>query len=123
MSRADAKTLLIVYHSQSGRTEKLCDAVVRGAEREESVDVVVKRALEANTVDLLAANLVVFGTPENFGYMSGALKNFFDRTYDEAKDYTPPQTLGHVCLSRQRRHKRCSRSHPHRAWLRPQTGR
>ncbi len=77
------KTLLIVYHSGSGRTEALASAVRRGASHEdvETVEVRFKTAFEAGPQDLLDADGVIFGTPENFGYMSGALKDFFDRTF------------------------------------------
>ncbi len=79
----DTKTLLIVYHSGSGRTAELAEAVRRGAGHEdvESVRVSFKSAFEAGPQDLLEADGVIFGTPENFGYMSGALKDFFDRTF------------------------------------------
>ena len=80
---ADRKTLLIVYHSGSGRTAQLAEAVRRGAGHEdvESVDVRFLPAFEAVADDLREAHAVIFGTPENFGYMSGALKDFFDRTF------------------------------------------
>ena len=42
---------------------------------------IVKRAADANADDLLAADGLLLGTPENFGYMSGMLKDFFDRVY------------------------------------------
>ena len=77
------KTLLIVYHSGSGRTGQLAEAVRTGASHEdiESVEVRFKSAFDAGPQDLLDADGVIFGTPENFGYMSGALKDFFDRTF------------------------------------------
>ncbi|NLF53353.1 MAG: flavodoxin family protein [Thauera phenolivorans] len=75
------KRLLIVYHTQSGNTGQLADAVLRGARRVAEVDTVIKRAFDAGTEDLLACDALLLGTPENFGYMSGALKDFFDRTY------------------------------------------
>lgn len=75
------KRLLIVYHSQSGNTGQLADAVHRGAVRIAEVDTVIKRAFAAGTDELLACDALLLGTPENFGYMSGALKDFFDRTY------------------------------------------
>jgi len=75
------KTLLIVYHSQSGSTRRLARSVQAGAEQEEGVAVVLREALEADSEDLGGADAVLFGTPENFGDMSGGLKNFFDRTY------------------------------------------
>ncbi|MFM7140354.1 MAG: flavodoxin family protein [Alphaproteobacteria bacterium] len=79
------KRLLVVYHSQGGRLARLADAVVAGAAREEGVEVRAVRALEAGIDDLLGADAVLFGTPENFGTMSGGLKDFFDRTFYPAQ--------------------------------------
>ena len=77
----DTKHLLIVYHSQSGSTSRMAEAVIRGAKDPdiENVEVRVRDALEATPDDVLWADGYIFGTPENFGYMSGALKYFFDR--------------------------------------------
>jgi len=77
------KHLLIVYHSQSGTTERMAEAVIRGA-RHEDVDGVTVRvldALEAGADDVLWSDALILGTPENFGYMSGGLKVFLDRVY------------------------------------------
>lgn len=79
------RRLLIVFHSQSGSAERMTDAVVRGARRVDEVELRVVRALDAGLDDLLWAEAVLFGTPENFGYMSGALKDFFDRTFYPAQ--------------------------------------
>jgi multimeric flavodoxin WrbA len=81
------KHLLIVFHSQSGNTERLVQAVTRGATRVTEIELVVRRALEATLEDLLACDGVIFGTAEYNGYMSGALKDFFDRTYDAARGH------------------------------------
>ena len=43
------------------------------------------KAMDAGLEDLLWANALILGTPENFGYMSGALKDFLDRTYYPAQ--------------------------------------
>ena len=75
------KTLLIVYHSQSGTTERLAQAAERGARREEGVDVRRQKAFDTSIEDLLGCDALVIGTPENLGYMAGAIKDFFDRTY------------------------------------------
>jgi len=77
------KHLLIVYHSQSGTTSRMADAVIRGAENPDiaGVEVRVKTALEADADDLIWADAFILGTPENFGYMSGALKYFLDRVF------------------------------------------
>ena len=78
------KTLAIIYHSRSGHTEQLAQAVLRGALTEETVRSYLIKAFDATLNDLKASDAIIFGTPENFGYMSGALKDFFDRTYDDA---------------------------------------
>ena len=77
------KHLLIVFHSQSGNTEKMANAVLHGARAEEIEDVEVRmlRAFDAGVDDLLWAEALILGTPENFGYMSGGMKDFLDRTF------------------------------------------
>jgi len=81
------KKLLIVYHSKGGKNQRMANAVYSGACNEEIDDVEVRflKAYEATDQDLLWADGLVFGTPENFGYMSGALKDFFDRTFYEVE--------------------------------------
>ncbi len=83
--------LLVVFHSRSGGTAAMTDAVVEGANDDaiEGVDVVVQGAFDTSADDVRAANAVILGTPENFGYMSGALKDFFERIYYELLDATP----------------------------------
>jgi hypothetical protein len=77
------KNLLIVAHAPSPNTQKLRDAAARGAGHEdiESVSVTVKAPLDAGPEDVMACDAILLGTTENLGYMSGALKDFFDRTY------------------------------------------
>jgi multimeric flavodoxin WrbA len=75
------KHLLIVYHTQSGNTARLADAVFTGCRRVDEVHSRLLRAADAGTSELLDCDGLILGTPENFGYMSGALKDFFDRTY------------------------------------------
>ena len=61
----------------------MLEAVVRGATNEdlENVDVRVRPALEATAEDLHWCDGFILGTPENFGYMSGAMKYFLDRVF------------------------------------------
>ena len=77
------KHLLIVYHSQSGKTAAMAQAVLEGATHPDidSVDVRIRIAADAGPRDLLWCDAVIFATPENFGYMAGAMKDFFDRTF------------------------------------------
>lgn len=76
-------TLLVVHHSPTRSMRRLTDAVVAGAgdDEIEGVDVIVRPALDATADDVLAADGYLLGTPANFGYMSGALKHFFDSTF------------------------------------------
>jgi multimeric flavodoxin WrbA len=78
-----SKHLLIVFHSQSGTTSQMAEAVIAGARSEDvdNVEVRVKSALEADADDLLWCDGFLLGTPENFGYMSGAMKYFLDRSF------------------------------------------
>ena len=78
--------LLIVHHAPTATVRALADAVVAGAHDDaiEGVEVVVREALEAGAADVLAADGYLLGTPANFGYMSGALKHFFDTIFLEA---------------------------------------
>ncbi len=78
-------TILVVYHSQTGNTETMAQAVAQGAASIENTEVRLKRAADASLEDLLACDGIAIGTPENFGYMSGALKDFFDRTFYPAE--------------------------------------
>lgn len=77
------KNLLIVGHVPSANTQLLRDAVVTGATSDdiEDIDVTVLSPFEAGPEHVLEADGVILGTTENLGYMSGALKDFFDRTY------------------------------------------
>jgi len=77
------RNLLIVAHAPSQNTTRLRDAVVEGASAPEIEDVSVNALspFEAGPDDVRAADGIILGTTENLGYMSGALKDFFDRTY------------------------------------------
>ncbi len=80
---SDQKKLLIVAHNPSPNTQALVDAILRGAQHEDidGVEVRYLPPLEAGSEDVLWADAIILGTTENFGYMSGALKDFFDRIY------------------------------------------
>ncbi len=77
--------LLIVYHSQTGNTRAMAEAALLGAGRVAETETRLQRAFETKLDDLLWADGLLLGTPENFGYMSGALKDFFDRTFYPAQ--------------------------------------
>ena len=72
--------LLVVHYSPTPTVQALADAVLEGARtaEDEGVEILVRHALEATTDDVLAADGFILGTTANFGYISGALKHFFD---------------------------------------------
>jgi multimeric flavodoxin WrbA len=75
------KSLLIVYHSQSGTSAQLANAAWRGAQREADIEVAVMRAWDAGTVDLDRASGVLLVMAENSGALCGTMKDFLDRTF------------------------------------------
>lgn len=73
--------LLVVHHTPSPAMQALLEAARAGAALVPDVDLVSRPALSASAADLLTADAVLLGTPANLGYMSGALKHFFDGVY------------------------------------------
>jgi len=82
-SRSDAAdpqpvTVLVTYHSATGNTEKMAQAVAEGAKAVSGTSVVLKRIGEVIGDDLLSADAVIVGSPVYVGNMSGQVKTFFD---------------------------------------------
>ncbi|HEX3610275.1 MAG TPA: NAD(P)H-dependent oxidoreductase [Sporichthyaceae bacterium] len=88
--------LLIVHHTPSPATAELLDAVRRGATDPDiaGVEVIRRAALAASASDVLGADGFLLGTPANIGYMSGALKHFFDQIYYPVLDDTRGRPYG-----------------------------
>lgn len=91
-----SRTLLVVHHTPSPATRELLEAVLEGARDPDidGVDVVVRPALAATLPDMLGADGYLFGTTANFGYMSGALKHFFDTVYYPSLDHVAGRPYG-----------------------------
>lgn len=89
-------TVLIVHHTPSPTLDTLLRAVVDGAgtDQLDGIEVEVRPALSATASDVLAADGYVLGTPANLGYMSGALKHFFDTVYYPCLDATRGRPYG-----------------------------
>ncbi|GAA0639793.1 NAD(P)H-dependent oxidoreductase [Streptomyces thermocarboxydovorans] len=89
-------TLLIVHHTPSPNCQAMFEAVVDGATAPEieNVEVVRRAALAATASDVLEADGYLLGTPANLGYMSGALKHFFDQIYYPCLDSTRGRPFG-----------------------------
>ena len=88
--------VLIIYHSQSGNTEKMAQAVYEGA-LSAGATVSMKLVADANADDLLNCDVVIMGTANYFSYMAGMMKDFFDRNHFTLKgkvDGKPYATFG-----------------------------
>jgi len=77
--------VLVVYHSMSGNTREMAEAVAEGARSVSETEVMVKEGLQATINDLLECDGVALGSPDYFSDMAGGMKDFFDRTYYPAQ--------------------------------------
>jgi flavorubredoxin len=82
------KSILAIYHSQSGTMDRLAHRFALGAAKEEEVAVLLKKAVDASVEDLLSCDAIAIGSPEYFGTMAGMIKDFFDRTFLDAQEQT-----------------------------------
>lgn len=88
------KRLLIVYHTQFGATKQLAEAAAGGARRIDDVETLLTRAADAGVDDVLRCDALIIATSENFGSLSGMVKDFLERVYYpcegkvEGKPYT-----------------------------------
>ncbi|MGN6473767.1 MAG: flavodoxin family protein [Mycobacteriales bacterium] len=88
--------LLVVHHTPSPATQEMLEAVLSGARDDaiEGVEVVAIPALVASPIDVLEADGYLLGTPANIGYISGALKHFFDTVYYPVLEATKERPFG-----------------------------
>lgn len=70
---------LIVYHSRSGHTAKMAEAIAEGISSAK-VSVTVVEAGKAKIEELQSADAVVMGSPCYYGSMAGELKGFLDQS-------------------------------------------
>jgi NAD(P)H dehydrogenase (quinone) len=80
VSAADPQpvTVLVVYHSATGNTEKMAQGVAEEAKAVSGTTVVLKRVGEVAANDLSSSDAVIVGSPVYFANMSGEVKTFFD---------------------------------------------
>jgi len=90
------RRLLVVHHTPSPAMQEMLEAVLKGARTDEieGVEVAVTPALTAGAAEVLAADGYLLGTPANIGYMSGALKHFFDGIYYPCLEATRRRPYG-----------------------------
>ena len=90
MSEVIKKRLLVVSNLPSDNTRRLADSVVLGASHEDIENVTVQHleTTAASAKEILASDGLILGTTENFGYMSGLMKDFLERIYYPCLDET-----------------------------------
>src|ERR1700739_4053175 len=96
LGSAIMRKLLIVHHTPSPALQEMFEAAVSGARTDEieGVELVIRPALTPAPVDVLEADGYLLGTSANIGYMSGALKHFFDRIYYPCLEATQRRPYG-----------------------------
>lgn len=95
-SMIHTKTLLIIAHAPSDNTQRMLQAVINGAKHPDLSALKVKclQPLDTQAADILSANAIIIGTTENLGYMSGLIKDVFDRTYYDCLEHTQAKPFG-----------------------------
>jgi NAD(P)H-dependent FMN reductase len=90
----DGVRVLLVHHTPSPAMQELLEEARRGVHEVEGVELVVRPALACGAAEVLEADGYLLGTPANIGYMSGALKHFFDQIYYPCLDATVGRPYG-----------------------------
>lgn len=80
------KQLLIIFHSITGGSEQIAQAVAQGARKEPEIEVILRQAQHVQPEHLLSASGYIFVAPETLGSLSGIMKDFFDRTFYQVLD-------------------------------------
>ncbi|WP_419810431.1 flavodoxin family protein [Bacterioplanoides sp.] len=77
------KTLLVIAHTPSDNLQKIAQAIATGHQQAESeqAQLIIRSPFDTHPDDVKSADAILLVTPENLGYISGALKDFFDRCY------------------------------------------
>ena len=88
--KTKTKQLLIVVNTPSPNTQALAEAAARGASHSDinGIEIKLLTPFEATADDVINCDAILLGTTENFGYMSGAMKDFFDRIFYPCLEHT-----------------------------------
>jgi NAD(P)H dehydrogenase (quinone) len=78
VDRLPTVNVLVAYHSLSGHTERMAEAVTEGARAVVRTQVTMKRVHQVTAEDLFAADAIVLGSPVYWSNMAGEVKTFID---------------------------------------------
>jgi multimeric flavodoxin WrbA len=86
----DKKKLIVIAHTPSANTQRMLDAVIKGASHQDIENVYIQyiAPLDTQPEDIKSAQAIIIGTTENLGYVSGLIKDVFDRCYYDCLDLT-----------------------------------
>jgi multimeric flavodoxin WrbA len=86
----DKKKLIIIAHAPSENTQRMVEAIIKGANHPDIANVEVQyiSPLDTQANDIKNAQAIIIGTTENLGYMAGLIKDVFDRCYYDCLDHT-----------------------------------
>lgn len=87
-------SVLVVHHTPSPALQELLEAVRDGVHEVEGVDIALRPALVCSPLETMQADGYVLGTTANIGFMSGALKHFFDQIYYPCLEATVGRPYG-----------------------------
>jgi NAD(P)H dehydrogenase (quinone) len=73
--------ILVIYHSRTGNTEKLAEAIAKGARKVSGVEAVLKKVTDVTVNDVANADGYAFGSPSHFSIMSGEMLTMFTNIY------------------------------------------
>jgi len=75
----NAKKLIVIAHAPSDNTQRMLEAVLKGANHPDitNIDVRFIAPLDTRAEDIKTAQAVIIGTTENLGYMAGLIKDVF----------------------------------------------
>jgi len=78
--------VLIIYHSRTGNTKKLAEAIYKGVIEKDDIECILKSVDgEVTREDFISADAIIAGSPVYFGGMAAELKKIFDDFVDIRK--------------------------------------
>jgi NAD(P)H dehydrogenase (quinone) len=92
--------VLIAYHSETGNTEKLAQAIRKGAESVAGVQATLRKVADFKPEEIVQYDGVILGTPVQWANLSTETKRFLDRIGDalwKAKTNGDGRTAGAFC--------------------------
>jgi NAD(P)H dehydrogenase (quinone) len=92
--------ILIAYHSETGNTEKIAQAIRKGAAAVTGTEVIMRKLADVKDPEILQADGIVVGTPVQWSNASTETRRFLDRVGDvlwKAKLNGDGRTAGAFC--------------------------